>query len=275
MENIENNTGTENVTEITPETETPEATEATEVPEATETPKTPQTEGSLILFGREVYEWVENFITAIVVMVLLMSFVFKTTMVDGNSMLPTLENQERLLITNLFYKPKYNDIVVVLAEKLPDEKREKMGKPIVKRVIGLPGDKIKIDFELGIVYRNNVALETTLAPNGYYVEDNHMIRSLTQRALDMPDDGIAVPDRTVFVMGDNRNDSLDSRSKRIGFVNESDIIGHALWRFYPLGKFGNPEKLPDIAANLPGNSDNSENSDNSDNSENSDTEYGE
>ena len=78
--------------------------------------------------------------------------------VDGESMVPTLQDQQRLIVSDMFYTPQYDDIVILYADKLVNESSGGYGKPIVKRVIGLPGDKIRIDFVKGVVYRNGEQL---------------------------------------------------------------------------------------------------------------------
>lgn len=186
------------------------------------------------LIAKEGYEWADSIITALLIVVMILAFVARGTRVDGNSMLPTLENNQFLIITDLFYRPKYNDIVVLQANRL--EKDGHYGKPIVKRVIGLPGDKIHIDFSGGVVYRNDRPLELS-EQNGHITEDGHLIREYTYNEMDMPS-VFDVPEGHVFVMGDNRNDSLDSRSDLVGAVDERYIIGKVIWRVFPRKDFG-------------------------------------
>ena len=99
------------------------------------------------------------------------------------------------------------------------------GKPLVKRVIGKAGDTIDIDFTAGIVYRNGEALDEPYTAEPTY----------TYEGMDFP---LTVPDNCLFLMGDNRNGSKDSRSTDIGCVDTRDILGTALWRILPFSKIG-------------------------------------
>lgn len=117
-----------------------------------------------------------------------------------------------------FKKPDYDDIVVV-------DGYTEYGRPLVKRVIGKGGDTIDIDFTAGIVYRNGEALDEP-----YTAEPTYLYES-----VDFP---ITVPDGCLFLMGDNRNNSTDSRDTRVGCVDERDIMGAAVLRVLPFGKIG-------------------------------------
>lgn len=186
-------------------------------------------------FMSETFDWVESIIIAVIAIILIFTFLVRVTSVDGSSMYPTLVDQERLLVTDLFYSPSYNDIVILQANGLVNDKGE-YGKPIVKRVIGLPGDKINIDFSNGIVYRNGEALETEVI-DGLIYEDGHTINEYTYNSIDFTGE-VTVPAGCIFVMGDNRNRSTDSRSRLVGMVDENYIIGKAFLRITPFSKFG-------------------------------------
>ena len=151
-------------------------------------------------------------------------------------MLPTLHDKERLLVTDMFYKPQHNDIVVLWAENLPSEDGNGTGKAIVKRVIGVGGDKISIDFSKGVVYRNGEALPQEVS-DGILYEDGHAINDYTRTPIDFSGE-ITVPEGHIFVLGDNRNGSSDSRDDRIGIVDENYIIGKVYLRVMPFDKFG-------------------------------------
>lgn len=186
-------------------------------------------------FMNEAFDWVESIIIAVIAIILIFTFLVRVTSVDGSSMYPTLVDQERLLVTDLFYSPSYNDIVILQANGLVNDKGE-YGKPIVKRVIGLPGDTISIDFNNGIVYRNGEALETEVI-DGLIYEDGHTINEYTYNSIDFTGE-VTVPAGCIFVMGDNRNRSTDSRSRLVGMVDENYIIGKAFLRITPFSKFG-------------------------------------
>lgn len=181
----------------------------------------------------EIFDWLESILMAVLIIVLLFTFIVRVNTVDGESMLPTLTGGQKLIVTDLFYTPSYNDIVIVQAPKLDG------GKPIVKRIIGLPGDTIRIDFDNGIVYRNGTALPVE-EKGGLIYEDGHTINDLTTRNLEMVSgQDYTVPEDSYFVMGDNRNNSKDSRLfSAIGFIDRKYIAGRAVFSVFPLNTFG-------------------------------------
>ena len=150
-----------------------------------------------------------------VVMVLLMLF-FRIIIVDGPSMERTLLNGDyMLLVSNLFYKdPQPGDVVVVSKQAYDN------GKPIIKRVIATEGQTVNIDFTAGIVYVDGVALE----------EDYTYTLTTIQEGIEFP---LKVDEGCVFVMGDNRNDSKDSRHPDIGLIDKREILGKALFLMFP------------------------------------------
>ena len=167
--------------------------------------------------NKDVLEWYDALAVAVAVIALVFTFGLRVVQVDGHSMQPTLLNGERLLMTPL-KTPDYGDVVIV-DSYIP------YGKPLVKRVIGKAGDTIDIDFTAGIVYRNGEALDEP-----YTAEPTYLYES-----VDFP---ITVPDGCLFLMGDNRNNSTDSRDTRVGCVDERDIMGAAVLRVLPFGKIG-------------------------------------
>ena len=161
----------------------------------------------------EIFDWVQSLVTALLVCVLLFTFVIRVVNVSGTSMLDTLHNNDRIVISNLFYTPEQGDIVVLRKLSFSDE-------PIVKRVIARGGQTVDIDFENGVVYVDGEAL------------DEPYILEPTRRRIDFEDETL-VPEGCVFVMGDNRNGSTDSRDLRIGCVDERLIMGKALFLLIP------------------------------------------
>ena len=161
----------------------------------------------------DIFDWVQSLVVALLVCVLLFTFVGRIVNVSGTSMLDTLRNNDRIVISDLFYTPKRGDIVVLRKTSFSDE-------PIVKRVIALGGQTVNIDFEKGVVYVDGEAL------------DEPYILEPTRRRIDFEDETL-VPEGCVFVMGDNRNGSTDSRDLRIGCVDERLIIGKALFLLIP------------------------------------------
>ncbi len=192
------------------------------------TPKMQKDGGIKTGFFSEMYDWLSSVFSAVLCFIIIFTLGVRLITVDGTSMLPTLENSERLIVSDLFYTPQFGDIVILYADKLIDYENKTQGKPIVKRVIGLPGDTIRIDFERGIVYRNGEALQ------------EEYTRTPTNLDQGFPDNtDVVVEEGKVFVMGDNRNQSKDSRNlAEVGQVDIRYIMGKAYFRVWPLNKFG-------------------------------------
>lgn len=177
---------------------------------------------------KSVFEWLDVVVASLVVVVLVFTFVFRIVAIDGDSMLPTLHEAERVIISDLFYEPKRGDIVVVSRNMNNSADLKSYQQPIIKRVIATEGQTVDIDFNKGVVYVDGVALE-----------ENYTLEP-TYRKLDF-DGPVRVKENCVFVLGDNRNDSLDSRSSSIGdngMIDEKYILGRAVFRVFPLNKFG-------------------------------------
>ena len=166
----------------------------------------------------EVYDWIQSILFALVFCVLLFVFVVRLVDVVGTSMVPTLQDSDKMVVSNLFYNPKPGDIIIFKKTEFKDE-------ALVKRVIATEGQTIDIDFSKGIVYVDGVAM------------DEPYIADLTQNRIDF-DGAQVVPSGCVFVMGDNRNNSSDSRDSRIGMVDKRLIIGKVLLRAFPFSSFG-------------------------------------
>ncbi|MDR0222864.1 MAG: signal peptidase I [Oscillospiraceae bacterium] len=199
---------------------------------------------------KDAYEWAESVIVAIIAIIFIFTFVVRVTSVDGGSMNPTLRDKDRMLVTNLFYSPKHNDIVVIYAGDLWDYESGDMGKPIIKRVIGVGGDEILFDTRAGEIYRNGALLEI-FEEDGWIYEDGHLINERTYSSVDIPENtSVRVPDGCVMVMGDNRGFSVDSRycgewrkgeyvgRLYVGMVNVNYVAGKAFLRVSPFGDFG-------------------------------------
>lgn len=180
-----------------------------------------------------VLEWLEVFPTVIVAVVLIMTFFFKIATIEGKSMQNTLFAGEKVVITNLFYTPKYGDIVVISRNVQNTPQEETLNNlPIIKRVIATAGQKVGIDFEKGIVYVDGKPLSEP------YTKTSTNLKYDLEYSVDYP---VTVPEGYVFVLGDNRNESLDSRSSQIGedgMIDERYIIGHAVLRVFPFNKVG-------------------------------------
>lgn len=162
------------------------------------------------------FEWAQIICGALACIALLYTFVFRMVDVDGSSMETTLRDGERLILSSLPYEPAYEDIVVIA--------RGETQEPLIKRVIGLPGDTIFIEELTGEVYRNDKLLKEK------YIH--------VPTATELMTGKITVPEGCVFVMGDNREKghSLDSRS--IGCVKIENIVGKAVYRLLPFDRQG-------------------------------------
>ncbi len=178
-----------------------------------------------------IFEWLDVVVASVVVVVILFTFVFRIVKIDGNSMNNTLIDGERVIITDMFYTPKRGDVVVISRNTENSTVVGSYKEPIIKRVIATEGDIVDIDFSKGIVYVNNEPLK------------EEYIKEPTYRMGDVKFP-LVVKEDCVFVLGDNRNDSKDSRSSEIGEDGQVDvkyILGHAILRVFPLNKFGGIE----------------------------------
>ncbi len=168
---------------------------------------------------KEIFSWVEVIVFTIIFMSIFMVVVFRMSPVDGSSMEPTLQDCDRIISTNIHGKYDYNDVVVI---------RRKDDTTLVKRIIALEGDKIDIDFDTGSVYVNDKLLSEPF------------INEITKKRKDFVGPTI-VPDGHVFVMGDNRNHSDDSRLAKIGMIDKRNVLGKVIFRIFPLDKIGKIE----------------------------------
>ena len=169
---------------------------------------------------REIIEWIKIIVTSLVIALVITHFI-RPTLVQGSSMYPTLEEKDYLIINRVAYKreePKRGDIIVFKTELLQDNGKK---KDLVKRVIGLPGDHIKINAQE--VYLNGELLEEEYISPTVVTEGN----------ID-----ITIPEGTIFVMGDNRQHSMDSRDPDVGLVKIDDIMGKVIVRLLPFNKIG-------------------------------------
>ena len=161
----------------------------------------------------EVYDWLLCIVSAIIACVLIFTFFVRIVGVVGSSMVPTLHQGDYVLTSNLFYTPKQGDIVIL--RKLSFDERA-----IVKRVIAVEGQTVDIDFDAGVVYVDGAPIYEPY------------VNAPTLRELDFKGE-ITVPDNCVFVLGDNRNESLDSRRDTLGCVDTRYIIGRGYMVLLP------------------------------------------
>ena len=183
--------------------------------EASDTNESKEKKGKSM--GREILEWVISIGLAVVLALGIRTFIFTLVLVDGHSMDPTLNHHDRLVVTRLGYEPKDGDIIVFHPACEPQS-------AYVKRVIATEGETVCIDYNTNTVYVNGVALAED------YIKEPMEYRG--------PDGEVTVPENCVFVMGDNRNNSKDSRASEVGFVTEESIVGKAQVRLWPLSSIG-------------------------------------
>jgi len=162
----------------------------------------------------ELYDWLQCVVTAIICGVLIFVFAGRTIGVDGRSMLQTLQHNDRVVISNLFYTPDNGDIVVFRSPS------EQFAFPLVKRVIATANQTVNIDFDAGSVFVDGIEL------------DEPYLSVLTSSRHDF-NGPVTVPRGYVFVMGDNRNSSTDSRSNVVGLVDTRYILGKVLFVLIP------------------------------------------
>ena len=169
--------------------------------------------------SRAIYEWLDALVFALVAVVVLFTFVFKSYMVRGISMEPTLYDGYRVFVYSFMYTPSQGDIIVM------DESLEIGDYSIVKRVVAVENQTVDIDPDTGEITVDGVVFDTPIST------------SHTNNAGDMDFPGV-VPEGYIFVMGDNREHSLDSRYQRIGFIDKRNIIGKAIYIISPVEKAG-------------------------------------
>ncbi len=177
------------------------------------------------------FDYVEIFAWSLFAVILIFSFALRICRVDGESMVNTLQNNEKLLVSSVFYTPEQNDIVVF---HLTNEKAG-MEKTLVKRVIAVGGQEVVIDTRTGIITVDG----TEYAEDPFY-GNAYRTNGLFYNGYDSST-GIfraTVPEGCVFVMGDNRNNSKDSRNPDVGFVDERCILGKVILRFSPFTWLG-------------------------------------
>lgn len=165
-----------------------------------------------------IYDIMRSVLVSASVLILIITFVFTMVIVDGRSMQHTLESGDKLLVTKLGYEPKDGDVIVV------GKSEDGYSKPIVKRVIATEGQTLEIDFE-----------KQTVTVDGKVLDEPYVSSETIQGTAEIPK---VIPEGYVFVMGDNRYVSMDSRYSEIGLIHVSDIVGKASFVLFPFDRFG-------------------------------------
>ena len=191
------------------------------MPESTPTPQgEPKlTQGDAL--KNNLYFWLQAAVSALVCILLLFTFVGRGVGVVGSSMVPTLHEGDMMLVRSLGYTPKNGDVVVLT-------KRTFMEEPIVKRVIATGGQTVSIDYASNTVYVDGVALQEPYI-NEPMLDPSSSTMSITE---------VEVPEGYLFVMGDNRNASTDSRDVRVGLIDQREVLGQAVMILLPFSDFG-------------------------------------
>ena len=158
----------------------------------------------------DLWEWIKSILVAVILALVIRAFLAEVFLVEGDSMLPTLHNRERLLVSKIQYyyrEPLQGEVVVFEATADRD---------FIKRVIAVSGDEVRVDLD------------------GVYVNGERISESYVLDKANETYGPVVVPEGSVFVMGDNRNNSLDSRSPSVGFIEIERIKGKAMFIFWPL-----------------------------------------
>lgn len=174
-----------------------------------------------------ILDWAESFAFAIFVVILIFTFLLRTVVVVGKSMNPNFEDADRIIITHVNSNPEKGDVLVLNCQGLKET--------IIKRCIGTEGDKVVINYKDGTVKVNDQEISNDYI-NGAMVDKPYFFDQRYAVA-----DGVYeynVPEGKVFVMGDNRNNSSDSRYDKVGFIDTDDILGKVVFRIYPFDSIG-------------------------------------
>lgn len=200
--------------------------------------------------SRTIFEWIELFVISLTAVLIIMTFFVRHSPVVGDSMNPTLHEDDVLVLSSLTYTPQIGDIVIVQSP------HEDLRRPLVKRIVAVGGQTLRINFETWEIFVDGKALDQSYLTGLVSLDDNTFSQSapdgtgnrflmhvgdFTMRCMTKVDEQFeiyetVVPEGHVFVLGDNRNNSKDSRT--IGFVDERHIIGDVKFRLFPLSDIG-------------------------------------
>lgn len=173
-----------------------------------------------IVVKQECFWFLRTMTFILPIIILLFTFVGRVVPVEGPSMMPTLYDGDRMLVQSMFYTPKQGDVVVLTKKSFNQHS-------IVKRVIAVGGQTVKIDYNAHCVYVDGVALTEP------YIKES-MIDIYGSSGISEA----KIPEGSIFVMGDNRNVSADSRDRDVGIIDARCVIGHVLCVIFPFSDFG-------------------------------------
>lgn len=182
-------------------------------------------------FAKGLLENFEMLAFAVFIALVIFTFGFRLCTVVGSSMYDTLEHNDKVIVSNIFYTPERNDIIVF------HQTGAVFNEPLVKRVIATEGEWVDIDSSGIIRIANNREMNNAITLNESYVsyiDPNYY--SSYYNSMEFP---VQVPEGHIFVLGDNRNHSSDSRSAAVGFVDTRRVLGKVLFRISPFEKIEN------------------------------------
>lgn len=168
---------------------------------------------------KELWEWFKAIVFAGVIVFVVFHFLIRVVSVDGSSMVPTLHDGDRLITSDLFYTPSYGDIVIL-------SENTGLNEALVKRVIAVAGQTVDINENGEVLVDGKVLSEPYIAET---------IDSAHRGDQDYP---LTVPEGQIFVMGDNRNHSTDSRFSSVGLIDTDEVLGRVIFRLLPLNQMG-------------------------------------
>ena len=182
---------------------------------------TPPKEAGTIAIARTIFEYVEMFVLALCAVLIVLTFLVRHSPVEGDSMEPTLSEGDVLLMSGLGYTPERGDIIIAQSASYG------LARPLVKRVIAVGGDELDIDFDTWEVRVNGELIDEPYLLQG----SGRMTRYYSTEHLTFP---MTLPEGYLFVMGDNRQNSADSRHRSIGLIDQRYVVGRVWSRVLPL-----------------------------------------